>query len=80
MIDKALGKLLVTGQFINDAELENFVKDAEEKKETLLSTIVKGKKLSFSKVAYFLASKFQIPYIDISKYNIEMLPKDLDIR
>lgn len=80
-MNKALGKLLVNGQFIeNEKELESFLKIADEARESLIATVVKAKKISYSVIAYYLATKFQMPYIDISKYRMDMLPSDIDTK
>lgn len=80
-MDKALGKLLINGQFIeSEKELDSFLKTAEEAKESLITTVVKAKKISYATIAYFLATKFQIPYLDISKFKMDVLPQDIDLK
>lgn len=80
-MDKALGKLLVNGQFIeSEKELDILLKEAEKNKESLITTVVKNKKVDYSTIAYFLATKFQIPYLDVSKLRLDSLPNDIDLK
>lgn len=77
----ALGKLLLSGHFIsNETEMLSLIRDSTEKKETLISTFVKSKKVSYATVAYFIANKFQIPYLDLSSFDLSLIYQDVDLK
>lgn len=77
----ALGKLLIGGHFIaNEAEMLHIMKESTEKKETFLTTFVKTKKISFGTVAYFLATKFQIPFLDLAAFDTNLISQDIDVK
>ena len=81
MESTALGKLLLSGHFISsEAEMLNLIKDANEKKEHLISLVVKQKRLNFGSVAYFIATKFQIPYLDLNVFDLSLAPQDIDLK
>lgn len=81
MESTALGKLLLSGQFIStETEMLNLIRDANEKKETLISTFVKAKKVSYATVAYFIANKFQIPYLDLNAFDLSIANQEVDLK
>lgn len=81
MDNNALGKLLLSNNFINNEnEFLEFSNESINNKESFISIVVKHNKRTYSEIAYFLSTKFQIPYLDISKYDLNMLPTDLDIK
>lgn len=80
MNQNALGKILLQDNYIDSAdELESLLKIAKEKNESLLSVVVKIKKLDFTVMAFYLSKKFRLPYLDLDYYEASNIP-DIDLK
>lgn len=81
MESTALGKLLLQAGFLSsESEIEAFSKESKEKSEPFLGWVIKTKKLDSSAIANFLAQKFQIPYLDLDVFDLDMVPADIDLK
>ena len=81
MSQSGIGKLLLQGNYISsEAELEQLSKDAVEKSESLITHLVKLKRVDYTVIANFISQKFQIPYMDLDFIELDFLPQDIDLK
>lgn len=81
MSQSGIGKLLLQGNYISsEAELEQLSKDAAEKSESLITHLVKLKRVDYTVIANFISQKFQIPYMDLDFMELDFLPQDIDLK
>lgn len=81
MSQNGMGRLLLQGKYLeNELEVEKYLKEASETGEGIITTVVKNKKLDYAKIAFFLADRFKLPYLDLDSFNIESLSNDIDLK
>lgn len=72
-----IAKLLSSGGFFSDIEVEELVKEGTSGEEPFLSFLIKKKKLDSVKVAAFLAGRMNLPIFDLDFLDLESLPNEL---
>lgn len=81
MNQNGLGKLLLQGNFLtSDKELENLIKDAHERNESLITTLSKNKKIEYATIANFISKQLLLPYLDLDFFDINHIPGDIDLK
>lgn len=81
MENSALVKLLIQSKLIeNEEEVSKISKKAELDSKSFLSAFLKYKKLEQSNIAILIASKLQLPYLDLDFFDHAYIPSDLDFK
>ncbi len=81
MENSALVKLLIQSKLIeNEDEVSKISKKAELESKSFLSAFLKYKKLEQSNIAILIASKLQLPYLDLDFFDHSYIPNDLDFK
>lgn len=81
MENSALIKLLLQSKLIdNDEEVGKITKKAEIENKSFLSAFLRYKKLEQSTVGMLIASKLQLPFLDLDFFDHSYIPSDIDYR
>jgi type IV pilus assembly protein PilB len=78
MEKNALLKILVAANIILESEIENFIKESEDKKESIITTIVRLKKCDYVIIANIISQKFSLPFMDLDYYEIDNIPSEIN--
>ena len=76
----ALGRIFVQGNILTSQEVEQYEKEAKEKKESFISIVSRLKKVEYTQLAVFIAQKLQLPYLDLEYFSMDSAPLDIDIK
>ncbi len=81
MENSALIKLLLQSKLIeNEDEVAKISKKAELESKSFLSAFLKYKKIEQSTVGTLIASKLQLPFLDLDFYDHSYIPSDVDYK
>lgn len=76
MEHNALLNILIQSKIIEETDLIPLSKLLEEKKESVISTIVKYKKIEYLTIANALSAKLNLPLLDLDYFEINSIPVD----
>lgn len=70
-----LVRLCIRQKILSLAEGEDYEKEFKEKGDSIIFSIVKNKKSDYTKMAAFLSSSFQFPYLDLDYFDQNQMPE-----
>lgn len=79
MEHNALLNILIQSKILEDTDITPILKLLEEKKDSVISTIVKYKKIDYLTVASALSSKLNLPLLDLDYFEIDLIPVDFPV-
>lgn len=75
----ALLNILIQSKVLEETDVAPLIKLLEEKKESVITTIVKYKKIDYVTVANALALKLNLPLLDLDFFENELIPNDFPV-
>lgn len=75
----ALLNILIQSKVLEETDVNPLIKLLEEKKETVITTIVKYKKIDYVTIANALALKLNLPLLDLDFFEADLIPTDFPV-
>ena len=79
MEHNALLNILVQSKILEESDLTALVKLIEEKKDTVIATIIKYKKIDYLTIANALSLKLNLPLLDLDFFEMDLIPTDFPV-
>lgn len=79
MEHNALLNILVQSKILEESDLNPLLKLLEEKKDTVIATIIKYKKIDYLTIANALSLKLNLPLLDLDFFEMDLIPPDFPV-
>lgn len=79
MEHNSLLNILIHSKIIDPSDVNPLLKLLEEKKESIITTIVKYKKIDYSIIANQLSMKLNLPILDLDFFDTDTIPNDIPV-
>ena len=76
---KALLNILLQTKIIEETDIATILKIVEEKKESIITAIVKFKKIDYATIANVLSLKLSLALLDLDFFEIDSMPQDFPV-
>lgn len=79
MEHNALLNILIQSKILEETDLPILLKLLEEKKDSVINTVVKYKKIDYLTIASALSIKLNLPLLDLDFFEMDLIPSDFPV-
>lgn len=79
MEHNALLNILIQSKILEESDLPALIKLLEEKKDSVIGTIVKFKKVDYLTIANAISIKLNLPLLDLDMFETDLIPSDFPV-